>query len=775
MSVSSAAATNTAPSFDIIAVQAYTELLHRLANGIDGQFIVSTFNDALPGTITRHRVGDVDGMVAAIMAHASTAGANVYSGLHLMRSDLPRRSRGGEKDIVAVLGFVADMDADTGKFGAMPIVPSYTIETSPGNRQEVILLAEPMSPSNAKPLAKALQRATAADFGTGDIAHIWRIPGTLNWPSIAKLARGRSPEPVAVFMQAQFVDEVYEHEQLTAALAPFITEVAIIGEESFKKTVDIGPVIERLSELARAALIADGQPDRSVHAARVVERLNFEGLGLDEIVSLCLGHAGLWTERYPNDAALLRDIERLWNKHAVLKEAERKANADAVRDFLQSEHGAPRDPMPTPPVHDATPFHLDKPGGLISDISSWIFETSPSPIAEFSVMAAVALLCGLFGRRWLTQDGLGLNLYVAHVAGSGFGKDRPLKAMGQIAESIGRQHVIGPNDVASDSALEMILRHNPCLVLPLDELGMFFGASGKMSDAHSRAKRKSMLELYSSSTSSWVAKVRASDGFDGKAPKPRIQWPTLSFLGVSTPGTFYDGLEGDAFRSGFIARLIVIAVDKPPARQRIRGYSEVPQELSAKLTSSISDPNSTATGEALARDSSIKPRYKEASSTEDAAVRLDQIRDWALDIGYKDERRGEIVNRAGDNTSKLATIRALSRDTANPVVTLQDIEWAFGIVWRSIQTVEDGADRFMSGSAFEALCKAILEAIRQNRDPKGLKNAELLRKPGVSHADERMIGDALNRLIHGTGQIRNVGGAMGKTGKGGRYLLEMVN
>jgi hypothetical protein len=146
-----------------------------------------------------------------------------------------------------------------------------------------------------------------------------------------------------------------------------------------------------------------------------------------------------------------------------------------------------------------------------------------------------------------------------------------------------------------------------------------------------------------------------------------------------------------------------------------------------------------------------------------------------LDIGFKDERRGEIVNRTGDNTSKLSTIRALSRDSANPVVTLQDIEWAFGIVWRSIQTVEDGADRFMSGSAFEALCKAILEAVRQSKDPKGLKNAELLRKPGVSHADERMIGDALSRLIHGTGQVRNVGGIMGKTGKGGRYLLETVN
>lgn len=776
MSSSSAVVLTSVPSFDIAAIRAHTELVHSLAKGCDGNFVVSVFNGDLPGTITRHRVGDVDGMVAAIMAHALTPGANVYMGLHLMRSDLPRRSRGGEKDIVAVIGLVADMDTDTGKLGTMPVEPSYVIETSPSNRQEVILFNKPISVANAKPLAKALQRATGADFGTGDIAHIWRIPGTLNWPNAAKVARGRSPEPATVFLQSPFLGEVYDEGELETALSTFIVDIAIaIGEETFRKSVETEPLMERLSDLALAALIADGQPDRSRHAARVVERLHYEGFSLDEIVSLCREHAGGWAKKHLIDAALVRDIERLWNKHAVTKEIQKKAKAKCEQDFLLTEHAVKRDPMPTPPGHDAAPFHLDKPGGLISDISQWIFKISPSPIAEFSIMSAVVLLSGLFGRRWLTPDGLGLNIYVAHVAGSGFGKDRPLKAMGQIAESIGRQHIIGPNDVASDSALEMILRQNPCQVLPLDELGMFFGASGKMSDAHSRAKRKSMLELYSSSTSTWVAKVRASDGFNGKAPKPRIQWPTLSFLGVSTPGTFYDGLEGDAFRSGFIARLIVIAVDKPPARQRIRGYSEVPQELIANLNSRVSDPNTTAMGEALARDSSIKPRYREALCTEEAAAKLDQIRDWALDIGFKDERRGEIVNRAGDNTSKLATIRALSRDSANPVVSTEDIEWAFGIVWRSIQTVEDGADRFMSGSAFESLCKAILEAVRQCNDPKGLKNAELLRKPGVSHADGRMLGDALSRLVQGTGQLRNVGSAMGTAGKGGRYLPETVN
>jgi hypothetical protein len=117
-----------------------------------------------------------------------------------MRRDLDRGKRGGLADIVAVLGLVADMDADTGKDkGEMPVEPSTIIESSPGNRQEFVFFDRPMRPEEAAPLAKALQAATGADAGTGDISHVWRVPGTLNWPNAVRVAqRRRSPVPAQV-------------------------------------------------------------------------------------------------------------------------------------------------------------------------------------------------------------------------------------------------------------------------------------------------------------------------------------------------------------------------------------------------------------------------------------------------------------------------------------------------------------------------------------------------------------------------------------------------
>ena len=49
--------------------------------------------------------------------------------------------------------------------------------------------------------AKALRRFTGTDSGTGDVAHVWRVPGTLNWPNKQKVHernRPRTPQPVRV-------------------------------------------------------------------------------------------------------------------------------------------------------------------------------------------------------------------------------------------------------------------------------------------------------------------------------------------------------------------------------------------------------------------------------------------------------------------------------------------------------------------------------------------------------------------------------------------------
>lgn len=306
-------------------VRQHCEMLHGLAKGIDGVLVVSAYNVAGGnGTITHHKIGAVDHMVDAVDAHSDTVGTNTYVGLHVMRRDLPRGKRGTAADIIAVLGLVADMDSDTGNAGALPFEPSFIIETSPGNQQPVWLFDKPLTVAEAAPLAAALKRATGSDHGTADVDHVWRIPGTQNWPNEAKLRRGRSPEPASVCYLRQWQGDLTNVDAFRAALEPWASAPTTEG-----KPVTLGDLPDvdgvTVSEKAAVLLAANDVDDRSDHAAAVAERLAFDGHSAEQAAALFLSATGNWFDRYPTEESARKDFTRLWGKPFCTKHAEQTA------------------------------------------------------------------------------------------------------------------------------------------------------------------------------------------------------------------------------------------------------------------------------------------------------------------------------------------------------------------------------------------------------------------------------------------------------------------
>lgn len=181
------------------AIARHVAMIHTLARQADvrGKLVLAVFGGRAPA-VHHFAIGDIVGMTRRVLAYASEPGANVYMPLVVVGPDLPDGLKGGEDDVIAVLGFVVDADADKGKEAPRPPLPAdYMLETSEGNAQHFLLLDRALSREEAKALAEALKAATEAD-GAGDISHVWRLPGCLNWPNKAKLERGRSPAPQAV-------------------------------------------------------------------------------------------------------------------------------------------------------------------------------------------------------------------------------------------------------------------------------------------------------------------------------------------------------------------------------------------------------------------------------------------------------------------------------------------------------------------------------------------------------------------------------------------------
>ena len=451
--------------------------------------------------------------------------------------------------------------------------------------------------------------------------------------------------------------------------------------------------------------------------------------------------------------------------------ARSKAKAIPVTETLVAPEPTPIIESPIATVMDSVraprgkvdPFYLPNQGGLIEEISQWILETSRAPVPEFATIAAISFLSSFFGRRYVTPTELGLNIYMIGIAGPGFGKDHPRRAIEMLGHYTDAKHLIGPNDVTSDSAIEKVVRRRPCFFMPLDEIGFMFQAmSGKNASSWARSVRKSLLELYSKSTSVWTGKEKADDKQDSSGDP--VWFPTVSLLGMSTPSEFYAGITESNFSDGFMARLTIIEATTPPKRQDGKSLLQKPTLLVERLKAAyLAAPSKGNLANVAVRDSKQKPVLHQCAWGVGAKERWSDYEKWQLDYMLEKPEYEGIVGRTAEQTLKIATVRAIARSPSKPVIEIEDVEFGYAIVQRSIDMIDDGVRKHMSSSEFESLHKLILQAI-EDSGPEGIPFSVLRRKRGVGSAKNQDYKGAIEYLI-GTEQI--VGKLVG-TGKGGR-------
>jgi hypothetical protein len=391
------------------------------------------------------------------------------------------------------------------------------------------------------------------------------------------------------------------------------------------------------------------------------------------------------------------------------------------------------------------PFSPEVAGGLIELISQWIMDTGRRPVPEFAVMAAASFVGTMFGRQAIGPTGAGLNTYMVGIAGPGFGKEHPQKSLHTLAMDTRKQYLIGPGEVTSGSAIEKVCRSNPVFVMPWDEMGVVLqSVTGNGSSAWAKTIRKVLLEVFSKSNGVWSGKEHA-DPQRMSSTEP-IHCPTVSLLGMSTPTTFYRGLTEETLSDGFIARLIVVEVKQRPERQ-----DAPPQQITPpSLIDAISKAHEALPGGTVAkvnwRNAVMRPTlYTVPWASTEAERRWLSIEDWQISQIEDHGAHEGLMGRTAEHVIKLATIRALSRDPSKPSVDVDDVEWGYGIVQRSIDCIDAGIADYMAGSQFEELCKAIVANLRRAEDGT-MRLSHLVRRKGISKADDRMVKSALERL-----------------------------
>lgn len=403
------------------------------------------------------------------------------------------------------------------------------------------------------------------------------------------------------------------------------------------------------------------------------------------------------------------------------------------------------------PRSEIDPFTPEAAGGLMGLIAQWSLDSSRRPVREFAIMSAIGFMSALFGRRVVGPTGLGTNLYMVGIAAPGFGKEQPLRTLKNLAADCGMSKLIGPGEVTSGTAIEKVLRRQPSQIMPWDEFGVVLkSVNGRSASSWAQTIRKVLLELYSKSTDIWSGKEHADP--TRSASEEPIYSPTLSMLGMATPVTFYAGLTEESLSDGFLARLTVVHAKTRPDRQEAPPQQITPVSLIAEVKRVLQALPVTTLTAARAHDTASRPNlYTVEWDSVAAKNRFLAIEDWQ--IAQIEDHGGQdgLIGRTAEQTLKFATIRALSRDSSKPRVRLDDVEWGYAIVQRSVDCLESGVEEYMSGSIFQELCKAVLRALKESKKGQ-LSHAAMLRKKGVGIHDARMVKSAYDRL-HEMGDI----------------------
>lgn len=372
--------------------------------------------------------------------------------------------------------------------------------------------------------------------------------------------------------------------------------------------------------------------------------------------------------------------------------------------------------------HQRTPW----PPGFVGKVAQYLYCHSPSPVPEYAIAAAVGFFAGICGRGWI-YSGTGLNHDIIVLGESGTGKNIVHQGIANIGRQLNGTPIatfIINAKMASAPALLKNVAANPCFL-------QLIGEVGKMYRAYSKSKHGDTLdELFTVKLDLWER-----SGPDGSAvgimysnPDKNVQPDGItgiahSTLGESTPSVFYGALTTDMMNDGLLSRLWIVEYEGADPEFNEHRLHEMPQEWVTYLS-------------ALVRAACGRLSQQPVDHSEAAAALIrefaQECRDEKLNAG-RDPAQRQLWVRAYEKVIRLAALLAVADNYLFPVVQVEHVEWAIGMLRHANLIVQRRVcDGDISDDADHAREQMILQRCRrwlavQRKDPK----EEKLRQHGV--------------------------------------------
>lgn len=327
---------------------------------------------------------------------------------------------------------------------------------------------------------------------------------------------------------------------------------------------------------------------------------------------------------------------------------------------------------------DLETWRAHRPPGLLGQLVDYFLASSPRPVYEISLVAALGLMSGIVGRQY-NASATGLNQYIMLISDTGKGKEAINAGISRLVSTIAKTHkaaerIIGPADIASGQALlKHIGDHSPpCFVSIVGEFGIKLR---QVTDANAnsadRTLMKVLLDLYGKSGAGMV--MHPSIYADKKNNTEAINSPSFTMIGESTGERFYEALDETNVADGLLPRFTIIEYNgnRVPFNKH-HSAIQVPLNLIEALSTLILECDRLADHHTAITIG----LYPDAEEMLDA---INEFCDDQINISGREVTR-QIWNRVHLKVYKLAGILAVAHNFREPIIDIDMVRWAASLI-----------------------------------------------------------------------------------------------
>jgi len=332
-----------------------------------------------------------------------------------------------------------------------------------------------------------------------------------------------------------------------------------------------------------------------------------------------------------------------------------------------------------PPPATALPLGWDALDGVLGEMMQLMITTAKRPQPVLALGASLCAVGALMGRKYRTASNIRSNLYVVGIAESGAGKNHSRVVINELLRRANLLQYLGGNKIASGSGLLTAIQRQPAILFQIDEFGMFLAAAAdrKRSPRYVSEILDLMTELYTTSGTTYFGVEYASAQHNDA--HRAIHQPCACIYGSTTPLHFWQALQAANVADGSLARFLILESEEDfPDSNEVFGVIEPPQALIDTLTL-IHEGGGQLSGNlahvGAVDEVLVEPQVVPMTPPAQAVFR-------ALDQTLLQELRrargsglSSILARIEENATKLALIRAVSRDPVKPQIEAADAAW----------------------------------------------------------------------------------------------------